>query len=235
LEYNVYCDESCHLEHDGINVMTLGAVWCPKQMVKDINTEIISIKRKYNVQAISEIKWTKVGPIKLSLYEEIVNYFFNNTDLHFRGLIVPDKSILDHKRFSQTHDDWYYKMYFDMLKVIFSPDDSYNIYVDIKDTHSHTKTKELHQVCCNSALDFSAHIIKNIQPIRSYEVQIMQIVDILIGAIAYQNRNFPDGFEKSNAKQKLIQLIKQRSHYSLSNTTLYRESKMNLLMWESSK
>ena len=27
--YNVYCDETCHLEHDGINDMVIGAVWCP--------------------------------------------------------------------------------------------------------------------------------------------------------------------------------------------------------------
>jgi len=27
--YNVYCDESCHLQNDGLSVMVLGAVWCP--------------------------------------------------------------------------------------------------------------------------------------------------------------------------------------------------------------
>ncbi len=26
--YNVYCDESCHLEHDDKPVMVLGAIWC---------------------------------------------------------------------------------------------------------------------------------------------------------------------------------------------------------------
>jgi hypothetical protein len=28
--FNVYCDESCHLEHDGIPVMAWGAVTCPE-------------------------------------------------------------------------------------------------------------------------------------------------------------------------------------------------------------
>lgn len=27
--YNLYCDESCHLENDGQKAMVLGAVWCP--------------------------------------------------------------------------------------------------------------------------------------------------------------------------------------------------------------
>lgn len=38
-----------------------------------------------------------------------LNYFFNCADLHFRCLIVPDKQQLDHVRFNQTHEDWYYK------------------------------------------------------------------------------------------------------------------------------
>lgn len=29
--YNVYCDETCHLENDGINDMILGAIWCPQE------------------------------------------------------------------------------------------------------------------------------------------------------------------------------------------------------------
>jgi hypothetical protein len=27
--FNIYCDESCHLENDHQKVMVLGAVWCP--------------------------------------------------------------------------------------------------------------------------------------------------------------------------------------------------------------
>lgn len=29
-EYNLYCDESCHLENDDSNVMVLGALILPK-------------------------------------------------------------------------------------------------------------------------------------------------------------------------------------------------------------
>lgn len=235
MEYNVYCDESCHLENDGINVMTLGAVWCPIDKTKEINTRIREIKAKHGIGATAELKWTKVSPSKLPVYQDLVDYFFDDDDLHFRGLLVPDKGVLDHSRFNQTHDDWYYKMYFDMLKVIFSPVNRYNIYVDIKDTHSHEKVRKLHEVCCNNQYDFSARIIKKIQPIRSNEVQIMQVVDVLIGAVAYRNRFFPEGFACSSAKQTLVNRIAERAGYKLSQTTLYRENKFNLLRWESNK
>lgn len=45
-DYNVYCDESCHLEKDGKKAMSLGAVWCPKGKVPEINKRIQEIKEK---------------------------------------------------------------------------------------------------------------------------------------------------------------------------------------------
>ncbi len=230
--YNVYCDETCHLEHDGINDMVLGAIWCSQSKLREVNQRIKQIKERNNVSTSMEMKWTKISPAKLDLYKDIVNYYFDDDDLHFRALIIHDKSILDHKRFNQTHDDWYYKMYFDMLKVIFNPTDRYEVYIDIKDSNSHHKAQKLRTVCNNSMYDFSQSIIKRLQPIRSDEVQIMQIVDILIGAIGYENRIFPDGFKKSAAKNAIIDLIKQRSGYTMTKTTLLREEKLNLLAWD---
>ena len=230
--YNVYCDETCHLEHDGINVMVLGAVWCPQGKLKEINQRIRQIKERNGVSPTMELKWTKISPSKMDLYRDIVNYYFDDDDLHFRAVIIPDKSKLNHERFNQTHDDLYYKMYFDMLKVIFNPTDNYEVYIDIKDTNSHHKAQKLKEVCCNSLYDFSQRVIKRLQPIRSEEVQIMQLVDILIGAVGYENRNFPAEFEKSSAKKNIIELIKKRSGYTMKKTTLLREEKLNLLAWD---
>lgn len=230
--YNIYCDESCHLEHDDSNVMILGAIYCPQVKLKEINRRIRQIKQRNQIPLTTELKWTKVSPSKLDVYADLINYFFDDDDLHFRALIVPDKSKLDHSRFRQSHDEWYYKMYFDMLKHLLNPSDHYEIYIDIKDTHSYRRAQKLRDVCCNSMYDFSHSIIKRIQPIRSDEVEIMQLVDLLIGAIGYHNRNFPANTTKSLAKQKLIDLIIDRSGYKLNRTTLLREDKCNLFFWE---
>lgn len=39
--------------------------------------------------------------------------------------------------------------------------------------------------------------------------------------------------DQTEAKQKLIERIKQRSHYSLEKNTLFQEKKLNLFFWES--
>ena len=104
--YNVYCDETCHLEHDGINVMVLGAVWCKQDKLKEINQRIRKIKERNNVPPTMELKWTKISPAKINLYRDIVNYYFDDDDLHFRAVIIPDKTKLNHEKFNQTHDDF---------------------------------------------------------------------------------------------------------------------------------
>jgi len=226
--YNIYCDESCHLENDHQKAMVLGAVWCPVESVRNITRRIGDIKSNHALKKNFEIKWTKVSPSKLKFYLNLVDYFFDEKDLHFRALIIPDKSKLDHTVHLQTHDEWYYKMYFDMLKVIISPEDHYRIYLDIKDTLGAAKVTKLHDVLSNNMYDFSRTIVDRIQLVRSHEVAILQIADILIGAVSYLSRGLSD----SSAKVTLIERIKDRSHYSLQRTTLYRENKFNLFFWQ---
>lgn len=229
---NIYCDESCHLENDGINVMGIGGVWCKKDKIREINQRIKDIKIRNSVNPNAEVKWAKVSPAKGQLYTDLVNYFFDDDDLHFRGIIVPNKSVLEHEKYAQTHEDFYYKMYFEMLKQIFLPTSKYNVYVDIKDTNSAKRVKRLQDVCCNSIYDFSHGIIKNIQPVRSHEVQVMQLVDILLGAIVYRNRIFNIEEHRSETKKGIIELIRKKSRYSLTKTTLLKEEKFNILIWE---
>ncbi|WP_270694458.1 MULTISPECIES: DUF3800 domain-containing protein, partial [unclassified Aeromonas] len=119
--FNVYCDESCHLENDGQSAMVLGAVWCPLDKRSEIVRRLREIKQKHGLAPDFEVKWTKVSQSKLAFYRDLLDYFFDDDDLHFRGLVIPDKSQLNHEAFGQSHDDWYYKMYFVMLKTIFEP------------------------------------------------------------------------------------------------------------------
>ena len=227
---NIYCDESCHLENDNKKYMVLGAVWCPLDKTQEIATRIREIKEKHFGSRYRETKWNKVSPAKLEFYTDLIDYFFDESNLHFRAIIA-DKTNLDHERFQQSHDDWYYKMYFSLLKIILNPKSIYRIYIDIKDTRGGSKVKELRKVLCSSNYDFSQKIIERVQITHSHEVEQLQLADLLIGALSYyHNTNLN---EQTEAKQKLIDRIKQRSHYSLEKNTLIQEKKLNLFFWES--
>lgn len=237
-QINIYCDESCHLLNDGNKIMAVGAVWCPTIRKKEIFERIKEIKLKHGLKPkfnknnqfhkpAFEVKWTKVSKTKIEFYKELIDFFFDDDDLHFRILIVPDKTQLNHNSNEQTHDQFYYKMYFNMLKVILNPINGHNIFIDIKDTKSAEKVRNLHDVLSNNHYDYSKQIIKKIQQIRSHEVELIQLADLLIGAVAYVHRNLSE----SKAKLELIEKIKHRSKYSLLKSTLTQEPKFNIFIW----
>lgn len=225
--YTIYCDESCHLEHDRHKAMTLGAIWTPSESVAKINSDLRAIKQRHGVAPHVELKWVKISPKRVALYEEVIEYFFDNASLHFRALVIPDKALLDHSRFEQTHDDWYYKMYFHLLEVILSPHDQYRIYIDIKDTHGGRRLAHLKEVLANSKYDFSFAIVKRLQTVRSHEVQLLQLADILLGSVSAANRDETT----STGKQRIIEVVKMRSGYDLTRSTLLREDKFNIFRW----
>ncbi len=229
---NVYCDESCHLQNDSQKVMVLGAIWCPLDKTREIATRVREIKQKHGLSPNFEIKWVKVSPAKTDLYLDIIDYFFDNDDVRFRALIVPDKTLLRHDAFlGQDHDSWYYKMYFDMLKAILWPHNCYRIYLDIKDTRGAQKVHKLHEVLCNNMYDFSRQIIERLQLVHSNEIEQLQLADLLIGAISYVNREL----HTNTGKVAIINRIRQRSGYSLTKTTLLREEKINLFRWHATE
>ena len=225
--FNIHCDESCHLEHDRQKAMAIGGVWCPEERKDEIFRRIREIKVEHGLSRWMEIKWNKVSNGQLDFYMDVVNYFFDNSDLHFRVLVVPDKQMLRHGEFNQTHDTFYYKMYFDMLKTLFEPGYGYNIYVDIKDTRGQKKVEKLHEILCNNHYDFNREMIRRVQQVRSEEVELVAVADLLTGAVSYLHR----GLETSAAKLRLIERIRNRSGYDLMRSTLYRENKFNVFVW----
>lgn len=239
---NIYCDESCHLQNDKEPVMVIGAVYCPIEKKEEIFERLYSFKLKHNLipknkkndnenRTYYELKWNKVSKSKIEYYKDVINYFFDDDDLQFRVLVVSNKSAIDYEKFSHTHDTFYYKMYFGMLKAILNPENSHHIYIDIKDTRSKEKVHKLEQVLRNDKYDYSKEIIKKVQQVRSHEVEILQLADLLVGATAYVNRELSN----SKAKNELINLIKHRSKYSLTKSTLLKERKFNVFIWEPQK
>ena len=204
--YNVYCDESCHLENDHQKVMALGAIWCPIGKRREIADRVRDIKQRHGLSHQHEIKWTNVSPAKLDFYLDLVDFFFDDDDLHYRVLVVPDKSVINHEAYQQDHEQWYYKMYFTMLKTIFNPHDRYRVYIDIKDTQGARKIEKLHDVICNNLYDFSKNIVQQVSLVDSAQVQQQQLADLLIGAAMYINR----GELKSRAKLAVINRIQTR-------------------------
>lgn len=217
--FNIYCDESCHLENDRKKFMFLGSVSCAYPQVKRHSKRIDELKKEHNFYA--EIKWTRVSRSKLRFYLDLVDYFFD-TDLKFRAIGV-DKSKINNGVFSQTYDDFYYKMYYRLLHYNINPFYNYNVYLDIKDTLSACKVRKLREI-----LNTELGIFRNVQNIRSHEGLLMQLADFLMGAISY---NVNDDAHKNIAKMQIIEKIKRHAQMPDLGRTNYN-NKLNLFFIE---
>jgi len=216
--FNIYCDESCHLENDHKNFMFLGSISSAYNQVKLHTEQIKELKHKHYFFA--EIKWSNVSVSKLRFYSDLIDYFFA-TDLKFRAIGV-EKINIKNEAFGQTYDDFYYKMYYQLLNHKVDIRYSYNVYLDVKDTLSSYKVRRLKEI-----LNSKYGVFRTIQNIRSHESILMQLADFLMGAVSYYRNNSE---KKNMAKMQLIEKIMKKSGCDLEHTN-YSE-KLNLFFIE---
>lgn len=232
--YTVFCDESCHLQKDSSSIMVLGAMYCSSEKRKQIYSDIRTIKEKHGLNSHFEIKWTKVSESKIDFYLELLDYFWKKDDLHYRGLVATGKDKLDHMKYNNDdYNLWYYKMYFRTLDPIIRQENEYHILVDIKDTKGGKRIQKLKEVMCNNIYDFNGEVISHIGQINSMESEILQLVDLLNGALAYHYRKLENGEKVNKGKTEFVKALQRKQNIDIP--TARNESKFNLFIWEPRK
>lgn len=212
--FNIYCDESCHIENDHKAFMFLGYISCAYPQVKIHTSNVKNLKNKHNFFA--EIKWNKVSKSKLKFYIELIDYFFS-TDLRFRAIGV-DKRKVRCRDFGKTYDEHYYTMYYYLINNGLNMEYTYNVYLDIKDTLSAYKVDKLKTI-----LNHKFGVFRNVQNIRSHESIMLQLADFILGAISY-NKN--SEHKDNEAKCIILDRIKKHCNIDLGETNY--NDKLNL-------
>lgn len=185
------------------------------------------LKNKHGLSASYELKWTKVSLAKVDYYKEVIDYFFDKDGLSSR-VIIADKTELDYQNYGISHDDWYYRMYYLLLGKTLIETNEYNIYIDIKDTCSNQKIKHLHEILSRSYYNFVGSMILKIQLIKAHESELLQMIDLIIGAVAYKNNKLAG----SEAKLELCRYLEEKTGKSLTQSTERCEEKFNIMKWQ---
>jgi hypothetical protein len=114
-----------------------------------------------------------------------------------------------------------------MLRPIFTAPHRYRIYLDVKDTRGGPKTRKLHEVLANSLYDLDHECIERVQQVRSHESDLLQLADLLIGALTYANRGLT-----SSAKVAIVERLCSRlGQQALTRTSTFAAVKFNILVW----
>lgn len=212
--FNFYCDESTHLQNDGMPYMMIAYISSAYNQLKQHKEHLKSLKTKHKVKG--EVKWSSVSHSQYPYYADLIDYFFA-TDLSFRSVIVK-KSQIDSTIESLTYNDFYFKMYYQLLHHKINLEYTYNIYFDIKDTISHKKLATLKDILKHNSS------IRNFQFIHSHESSFMQLTDLIMGAINYKLREE----NKVQAKNQLVEKIESHCERPIIQSTPKNEHKLNL-------
>lgn len=221
-KYKIFCDESNHLYSDKSDLMVIGGILCPSDEVEYTNRYIKFLKYKHNAR--NELKWTKLNSNKKLFYKELLEFFFSRVNLKFNAQVVVGKSNLNHEFYNSGDPDiFYYKMYYYTLLHLLNPENNYNIFIDYKDTKGGKRAEKLREVIQNK---FYGEIDVDFTIIHSHESQIIQITDLIIGAIGYKNRK--DIEKKSDIKNYIIKLLEDIGGFPLDMSIPQWENKFHI-------
>jgi hypothetical protein len=206
----IYVDESSQNKH---RYLVLGAV-----VVQLTNSQIINdliAKARLPELPFNEIKWTKVSTAKLPAYTRVVDVLFDRPDeLHFHSLFV-DTTKHNHKKFNQGDSEMgFNKEVYQLANKVGRMYDAYyfHLYPDYRDTKS--LPEELRLNLNRGAAkrgDERDWPIRRCQFRDSKQIQILQLVDVIVGAIAFQLNGHDKVQDANPAKIVLAKYVMQRA------------------------
>lgn len=230
-DYLIYCDESCPLEYEPISLF--GAIGCSYENKDKIVKELRELKDKYFINSRYETKWVKASKAKLQYYKDLINYFKNNNDIRIRVLVATDKEKLDNKRYYDgDYQEWYYRMYYLLLDRFIDLNYDYYMLYDEKDKYTTYKMNTVRDIINDrKKFDNKDHFDFKVKQINSRESELMQLLDVVMGAVGYKNRGYLKK-QKGETKKELVRYIEKAFSHDISTSTSPYEAKFNIFIWK---
>lgn len=178
---NVYCDESRHTSNPEDPYMVIGALSCPREKKEDIAHKINLIRKQYDTWR--EFGWKTVSPNRRDFYLSLLELFETEQSLSFR-CIVADRSILDHEQYSNGDNELgFYKLYYQMLVHWLKRDCAYHIFLDSQHNKAERRFIDLRDILRRKLTGKAK--IECLEPVSSHSIPLIQLTDLLIGAVGY--------------------------------------------------
>lgn len=221
MTYEIYCDESCWealYDKASHQYAAIGGIWIPAPKRQEVKTFIGNLKNKYGLHG--EMKWNHICPKSVEMYKELVNMFFDDNQIRFRAICIKSAKV-NHARFNAGNGELgFYKFYFQLIHHWMLMGNSYQIFVDYKTNGYQHRVQELGTILNNAS---TAELIQ-IQALPSEESALIQLADVLTGAVASA---FNSQRTKSKAKQSIRDLIEKRMGHGIKGTSA-DETKFNV-------
>ena len=221
--YHVYADESRQQAHP---CMLYGLLFIPRERAEQILRDECDRLRERHCWGTGEFKWEKVSLGKLHVYKEFVDIFFDNLDAEFRCLVV-DKSKIDYQTYHDNdRETAFYEFYFQALSRNLDSANQYLVFTDSRQNRQSNRLTDLKAKTNYHWLLKGAqeNIVRNVEPRISKTESLLQITDVLLGAIGY---DIEERME-SPAKVEMVRHIAARIGCSRLREHLGKGSRFNV-------
>lgn len=228
MNIEVYCDESrqeffakAGADQQGFTV--IGSLWIKAENRARYNEAINALRKKHGFK--HEFKWTKITPKKHEFFLDLIRLFFaeSEEDMRFRCIVLPVK-YLDAVAFCEGDEElMFYKFYYQVLHHWILERNIYRVYVDIKTNRVHNRLRILKE--CLEKANPQAEL-ELVQALPSHEVNLLQLVDVLTGAVSAKF----NGGNKSTAKLAVLKEIEDCVGHQIAATTR-DEKKFNVFLF----
>ncbi|MBI2925936.1 MAG: DUF3800 domain-containing protein [Verrucomicrobia bacterium] len=221
MRFNLICDESGTNER----YLVVGGLTLPRTNHEGLAAELVELKRSKGFRAEGEFKWGKVSKTFLPHYQTLLEWFFRHlksNHLRFRAHVV-DTSAYVYRQFGDGDKERaFYKVFYHLLfqsvrqlvleeegsNVLILLDDKTNRYPfrlsDLKQTLNAGLKRELKLV----------NLVVSVEPRQSSGPNaepLIQIVDVLIGAIGYVRNGYLNRPEASPAKVEMVRFLERQA------------------------
>jgi hypothetical protein len=185
---HIYCDES---RQTADRYMVIGGLIIDRAHEVRWAELMARYRDEYNMHA--ELKWSKVSRQKLPEYKALIDLFCRvNRAVHFKAIVV-DTHEIDNRRYNKNDAELgFYKLMYQFLLHSFGsylhPADRCLVFVDQRTT-SRYKLSTLCAILNNGLCKKYPRLerpVRNIQALDSKSSDLIQLADVLMGAIGYE-------------------------------------------------
>jgi len=209
---DIYIDESSQTRH---RYMAMGGIIIPTSATADANNRFAELRLPELPQG--ELKWGNVSRGKLAAYQRIVDAFFDDpifTAVDFHSTVV-DTWGQDHHRFGDGDRDKTFNKELYQLAAKFArlyPTRYFHLYPDDRETkHRPGELRDILNFGRRKKGDSRDFPFRRSHFRRSCDTPMIQIVDLLLGGLAYRVNGHANALDASPAKVELSRHILQRA------------------------
>lgn len=205
---DIYIDESSQTKN---RFLLIGGIGVPKSSVDAVNEILLSVRLPELPHG--EMKWGKISNAKINAYGRLIRSFFDHpllAPLHFHCLIV-DTHRLDHQAHNQGSREIGFNKEIYQLASKFArlyPDRLFHLYPDHRET---LQRPEDLRVILNrgraKAGDRREFPFRRCQFRNSKETPLLQLVDLLTGAVAWNVNGHGQIAGASQAKDRISRYV----------------------------